>query len=558
MIEMHHFRTNPIDALRLSWTLNAVGVEKRNQGEPVFQFKPLGATGAVLGAILALAASVAMAQTDGRTQTQSSSASPSSQTVTIFGKRNPQRAPARAVIGTKSASSCGFLDTTNSANDEAIQDYLSDVYGADANQMEEQSAPTDIGRTAPGGGDDGPSSPATRTFRDTSPYGDASRDPNIQGAAPAGSSGPGSAGAQLTPSSPSCGPADIAFATARSQIARHDHSLGDAYAVFDARDYPKALAMFKASYDKMGYDVAALMEGKMYVAGLGAPQDVEKGIAWLKKAAEGRFDPATQAIRFNPDDPDYMNSRIDAAMTLAKIYVTGFHVPRNPAEAKRWYLKADEFGFIPASHLLGQIYESGYAGEKSLPKAVTYFKKAGIVGYAPSEYELGVIYYNGGDGVPEDKKLAADWLYQAAKRGNADALFAVGRMYDLGEGVAADPQKAIVYYKEAALKGQADAQNALGLFFYTGEIVGKDLVTARKWFIAAAKGGSADAMFNIGVMMVNGEGGTKDLVAAYVWFRLAGESGLEKGRAAAAEVEGKLTPEEKAKAEDLLHPSAKP
>lgn len=523
------------------------------------QFIRVGATGALLSAVLALGASATIAQTaptqsSGSPPAQSGSSASSAppQAITIFSKRNLRRAPARAVIGTKSASSCGFMDTTNSANDEALQDYLTEYYGEDANQMEEQSTPAD-----PGGNDDGTQSPASKTFRDTSPYGDASRDPAIQGAAPAGMGTPGKSGASLTPDSATCGPSDIAFAAARSQIARHDHSLGDAYSAFDARDYPKALVLFKASYDKMGYDVAALMEGKMYVAGLGAPRDMEKGIAWLKKATEARFDPK-DAIRFNPDDPDYMNSRIDAAMTLAKIYVTGFGLPRNPAEAKRWYLKADEFGFVPASHIVGQIYENGYAGEKTLPKAVSYFKKAGIAGYAPSEYELGVIYYNGGDGVPEDKKLAADWLYQAAKRGNANALYAVGRMYDLGEVVPADAQKALVYYKEAALKGQADAQNALGLFFYTGEIVAKDLGVARKWFLQAAKGGNADAMFNLGVMMVNGEGGAKDLATAYAWFRLAGEMGLEKGEAGAKELDGKLTPEEKARAEALLKPAPKP
>ncbi len=535
----------------------------------MFQFKHLGVSIAVLGAVLGLAASVAVAQTAGgqtggaaQSSGSSSSAAPaqsgdsassatSNQTITIFSKRTTRKAPNRTVIGTQSGSSCGFMDTKNSADDQAIQDYLTDFYGDDANQMQEQSAPTDPGTADDGSGNSTSQSPAQRTFRNNAPYGDASRDGDINGAMPNGAAG------SLTPDSATCGPSDQAFAAGRSYIAQHDHSLTDAYAAFDARDYPKALDLFKKSYDKMGYDVAALMEGKMYVAGLGTPRDMEKGIAWLKKATQAPFDPTRQAIVFNPDDPDYMNSRIDAAMTLAKIYITGFHVPRNPPEAKHWYLKADEFGFVPASHIVGQIYENGYAGEKNLQKAVTFFKKAGIVGYAPSEYELGVIYYNGGDGVAQDKKLAAEWLYQAAKRGNANALYAVGRMYDLGDTLPADPQKAVVYYKEAALKGQPDAQNALGLLFYTGEIVGKDPAIARKWFLQAAKGGSADAMFNLGVMLVNGEGGDKDLVLAYVWFKLADEMGLEKGAAAVKELEGKLTPEEKARAEALLKPTPK-
>jgi len=521
----------------------------------MFQFKRFAATGAVLGAVLGLAASVATAQTGGSAQAgvQSSGSSASStpgQTITIFSKRNTRRPPNRTVIGTQSASSCGFMDTRNPADDRALQDYLTDFYGEDANEMQEQSTPNDPGTNSDDNGNDRSRSPASRTFRNNAPYGDASRDGDINGAMP---NGAGSS--NLTPDSATCGPSDQAFAAGRSYIAQHDHSLTDAYNAFDARDYPRALDLFKKSYDKMGYDVAALMEGKMYVAGLGTPRDMEKGIAWLKKATQAPFDPTRQAIRFNPDDPDYMNSRIDAAMTLAKIYVTGFHVPRSPGDAKHWYLKADEYGFVPASHIVGQIYENGYAGEQSLPKAVAYFRKAGIVGYAPSEYELGVIYYNGGDGVAEDRKAAADWLYHAAKRGNANALYALGRMYDLGDTLPADPQKAVVYYRDAALKGQPDAQNALGLLFYTGEIVGKDQVVARKWFLQAARGGNADAMFNLGVMMVNGEGGDKDLVLASVWFRLADEMGLEKGGAAARELEARLTPEDKARVDALLRPA---
>ena len=104
----------------------------------MFQFKRLGVSVAVLGIVLGVAASVAAAQT-GNAPVQSSGASSSaassatpSQTITIFSKRNLRRAPNRTVIGTQSASSCGFMDTANPADDRAIQDYLTYFYGEDA------------------------------------------------------------------------------------------------------------------------------------------------------------------------------------------------------------------------------------------------------------------------------------------------------------------------------------------------------------------------------------------------------------------------------------------
>lgn len=479
------------------------------------------------------------AQSGQASSSAAASSSEDTQTITLFGKKRKPGDPTQARIDTQSASSCGFMNTYNSANDPMVQNYLQS-FGADDN---DSSLPPDTNPSDPNG--------AGTNFKDNSPYGNASQD-NAANANTLAGMQVGPSGALNTPDQAgACGPSDKAFAAGRNYIARNDTSLRDAFAAFDAKDYAKALILFKKSYDKMGYDAAALMEGKMYLAGLGTPRDVKQAIIWLKKVAEGKYDGGQS---FNPDDPDYMSGRSDAAMTLAKIYMTGNGVPRDSKEAKHWYSKADEFGFIPATHLMGEIYEYGYAGEKSLPKAVSYFKKAGTVGYAPSQYELGVILYNGGDGVAQDPKQAAQWLLEAAKRGHPGALYAVGRMYDLGEILPQDSQKAIVYYKEAALKGQPEAENAMGLYFYTGEIVAKDLVIARKWFELAAKQGEADAMFNLAVMLANGEGGPKDMAVAYVWLRLAEKSGLEKAGPAAKELEGKMTPEERARADSVLTP----
>lgn len=468
------------------------------------------------------------------------------QTVTIFGKKRETGDPSITHIQTHDADSCGFMSGYDPANEDIVQDYLKSFYGDYTST------------TAGGGGDSSGANEAGVRFKDNSPFGNVSEDnaadhntlPGMQVGATDGSGAP----VDNAATAGGCLPSDKAFAAGRSYIARTDHSLKDAFAAFDAKDYPKALALFQASFSKMGYDSAALMEGKMYLGGMGVKRDVPQAVVWLKKVTDTRFGPADVMV-FNPDDPTAMNSRIDAATTLARIYMTGAPgVARDPQEARRWYMRAHDFGFIPATHILAEMYQYGYGGEKNLAKAASYYKKAGEAGYTPSMYELGELYRTGGDGVARDDKLGAQWLLEAAKRGHADALYAVGNMYDLGDTLPHDQQKAAIYYKQAALKGQPDAEDAIGLMLYTGDGIAQNLPAARKWFAAAARQEQPDAMFNLGAMLANGQGGDKDLMKAYVWLKLAQMSGADQAAPALQAVEPKLTADDRVKAEAILNP----
>jgi TPR repeat protein len=448
-----------------------------------------------------------------------------SATVTIFGRSRTYMSPNETMIDRSSASSCGFMDNYDVGSDPVYQNYM--------------------GGFSTGGMD------RSDHFSTSSPFGDASRPSNDRFGSDRDSYGRGG-------SDSNCGPSARGFAAGRAFIAAHDHSLKDAFAAFDAKDYPKALTLFRASYSKMGFPAAAFMVGKMYLFGTGVPRDTAQAIVWLKKVADsGAVVPGTPP-QFNPDDPEFMTTRADATMTLARIYLVGWDVPKDPKQARKWYSLADKIGHVPATHIMGTIYKDGFSVEPDVKQAVIYYKKAASVGYAPSQYALGEIYYFGDDGNPPDKVKAGAWLLEAAKHKYPDALFAVARMYDLGEGGAkVNPQTALYYYKEAAIKGQVEAQNVIALAFYTGQGVDKDLPTARKWFEKAAEGGSTEAMFNLGVMMANGEGGDKDLIKAYALFSVAQKNGLEKAGPALAELGAKLTPEQRAQADALLNPPPK-
>ncbi|EGF90621.1 sel1 repeat family protein [Asticcacaulis biprosthecium C19] len=457
---------------------------------------------------------------------------PNAQAVVIQGKKI-RRDRKSVRIDARSGSSCAFMRGFSPYDEDVMQDYLEHFGGN-----------RDTAINDPGGDETDPLRPGARV-RDVAPFGSASQDNNGQGSSP---------GDRVTSTTPGgCTQADVAAASGRNSILRHDKTLTQAFVVFDSGDYPKALELFEKSYQKIGYDEAAFMLAKMYLAGLGAPADVEKGIFWLKKVAEARFDPKDEEI-FDPAAPFAMSTRANATMTLASIYLTGAGVPRDPKEARKWFEKAYSIGFIPAAHILGQIYQNGLEVPVNVDKAIKYYERAGEFGFTPSQYELGLIYY-AGEGVPEDRKLAARWLMAAASGGHPDALYEVGRMYDLGDTLPQDSAKALVYYKEAALKDQPAAQNALATYFYSGELLDKDLNMARKWFEVAANNGEPDAMFNLAVMLMNGEGGSEDLVLAFVWLKLAEMSGLEKATSLAAKVAARLSPEQRDRADAILNPT---
>jgi TPR repeat protein len=490
-----------------------------------------------------------------QTQAASSSASSDTATVTIFGRKRPVSVKSFSQMSSASASSCSFGN--NEAQEDIYDSYLSGM-GYDSGDMT-LSPPSLVLDPDTGAPMPDPWGARTRT-NDRAVFGDVSQTTGNKGYTnPADMSGGASGYNTTVQGSPgACTVADDAFSAGRNFIARKDTTYRDAVAAYNAKDYTKALGLFEKSYNKVGYDEAALVLGQMYLYGLGTARDVDKAVFWLKKVAETPVPVYSSALIFDPAHPYAIDTRTRAIMALGGLYMTGQGVAKNPSEARKWFMRADESGYVPATYDVGRMYLSGYGGEKSASKAAGYFDRAGKAGFAPAQYALGQIYYDGADGVAQDKTKAGAWLLLAAKAGYPDALYAVGRMYELGEGGAkADLPKALTYYKEAAVKGQVDAELTLATYLYTGEGgAPKDLVTARKLFEAAAEAGDQDAMFNLGVMMTNGEGGPRDLVHAYCWFYIADKGGVVKAKAAMQELAGKMTPDERAQAETLLNPKA--
>lgn len=79
------------------------------------------------------------------------------------------------------------------------------------------------------------------------------------------------------------------------------------------------------------------------------------------------------------------------------------------------------------------------------------------------------------------------------EKGNGQAGFNLGILYEDGLGVEQDNQKAIEYYEKAATAGSGKAQYRLGLLYSAGIKTPKNDTKAYKWLTAAAEQGDEDA-----------------------------------------------------------------
>jgi hypothetical protein len=209
-----------------------------------------------------------------------------------------------------------------------------------------------------------------------------------------------------------------------------------------------------------------------------------------------------------------------AQFELGEMYRRGADVPKDDAQAVRWYRKAAEQGDAKAQANLGFMYDRGRGVPQDFAQAARWYRKAAEQGYWYAQLNLGILSEHG-QGVPQDYAEAIGWYRKAAEQGNAHAQRNLGSIYETGDGVPQDYAEAIRWYREAADKGDADAQLILGVRYEHGQEVPQDYAEAARWYLKAAEQGNTDAQFHLGRMHTYGYGAPKDYVQAHMWMNLA-------------------------------------
>ena len=94
-------------------------------------------------------------------------------------------------------------------------------------------------------------------------------------------------------------------------------------------------------------------------------------------------------------------------------------------------------------------YDKGDGVPKNNAEAVKWWRKAADQGDANAQFQLGSMYA-AGDDVPEDGEEAVRWYRLAAEQGDVSAQLRLGLMYSTGQVVPEDIVLAYMWYNLAA------------------------------------------------------------------------------------------------------------
>jgi TPR repeat protein len=103
-----------------------------------------------------------------------------------------------------------------------------------------------------------------------------------------------------------------------------------------------------------------------------------------------------------------------AQNNLGVMYDYGEGVPKDHAEAMKWYRRAAEQGYARAQDRLGLMYYNGQGAPQNYAKALKWYRKSAEQGLNLSQVKLGVMYEEG-KGVPQNYVQAHMWLNLAAQ-----------------------------------------------------------------------------------------------------------------------------------------------
>jgi TPR repeat protein len=212
-------------------------------------------------------------------------------------------------------------------------------------------------------------------------------------------------------------------------------------------------------------------------------------------------------------------------------------------------------GILPASakRLLGQLRDPGFRAFKRLDysSALVVWRAAADKGNAQAQYNIGWMY-DLGLGVAQSDEQAVRWYRSAALKGHPEAQAALGWMHQHGRGVEQNGAEAVGWYRRAAGQGLASAMSCLGWMYSSGEGVAKSEALAFQWWLRAAARGDALAQYYLGRAYRFGLGVEASDAAAVRWLRKA----LGAGVVDAANALGTMFEEGRGVKRDLLRAHA--
>jgi TPR repeat protein len=138
-------------------------------------------------------------------------------------------------------------------------------------------------------------------------------------------------------------------------------------------------------------------------------------------------------------------------------------------------------------------------------------------GDAEAQYHVGMMY-NNGIGTQKDPKQALEWFQKSTASNHPLGAYKLGCYYDGQFGVvAADANEALKYKLISAKAGYSLAQHDVAILYGRQE----NFEEAVKWLKMAGDQGYPEALYKLSGSYFQGKGAPKDLSLAYAYFKLS-------------------------------------
>ncbi|PZF76972.1 sel1 repeat family protein [Aestuariivirga litoralis] len=196
-------------------------------------------------------------------------------------------------------------------------------------------------------------------------------------------------------------------------------------------------------------------------------------------------------------------------------------------------------GDVDAQYQVGLAYETGKGVAVDEAEAARWFRQAALQGNVEAQYHLARLVSRGAKGLKQDYPTALKLYQDAAAKGFAPAMDALGQAYQQGRGAEVDLARAAEWYQKAADQKLADAQNNLGMLYLEGKGVARDLNKAFSLFEAAAAQNDPWGLNNLGGMYEMGWGTTADKTRALDLYQQALAAGNTRAQANIDRLQGK-------------------
>ena len=212
--------------------------------------------------------------------------------------------------------------------------------------------------------------------------------------------------------------------------------------------------------------------GRQFVMGRDVPRDDAEAAKWFHRAAEG--------------------SPVMATMIAQSYDLVHPPEPRDLEKAIYWYERAAEGGEPFSLLVLGHMYRKGEDVSVDLEKAFAYFSRAAAAGHPAGDSMVGKMYYYG-NGRTVNYRLARRHFLLAARCGDKWAMNHLGRIYRDGIGTERNPREALRWFTGATKGGLPFAAFAVAEMYRDGVLEASDReVKALSWFLIAVLGDYGD------------------------------------------------------------------